>query len=69
MLHTIPAAAVFCWTKKKLWASEPPTKPNIVFSLAQDISETNNVAAAHPDRVKEMTGLLQRIRENGRSRP
>lgn len=69
MLRTIPAATVFCWTKDQLWASETPTKPNIVFILAEDIGETNNVAAAYPDLVKEMTGLLQGVRENGRSRP
>ncbi len=40
-----------------------------LYDLAEDIGETNNVAAAHPDLVKEMTALLQRIRENGRSRP
>jgi len=40
-----------------------------LYNLAEDIGETNNVAAAHPDVVKEMTELLQRVRENGRSRP
>jgi arylsulfatase A-like enzyme len=40
-----------------------------LYNLDEDIGETNNVAAAHPDLVKEMTELLQRIRENGRSRP
>jgi arylsulfatase A-like enzyme len=40
-----------------------------LYNLTEDIGETNNVAAAHPDLVKEMTGLLQRIRERRRSRP
>ena len=40
-----------------------------LYNLAEDIGETNNLAAAHPDLVKEMTEMLQRIRENGRSRP
>ncbi len=40
-----------------------------LYNLADDIGETTNLAAAHPDRVKEMTELLQRVRENGRSRP
>ncbi len=39
-----------------------------LYNVAEDIGETNNVAAAHPDLVKEMTALLQRIRDNGRSR-
>ena len=42
---------------------------NGLYNLAEDIGETNNVAVAHPDLVKEMTELLQRIHENGRSRP
>jgi hypothetical protein len=40
-----------------------------LYNPAEDIGETNNVAAAHPDLLKEMTELLQHIRENGRSRP
>ena len=40
-----------------------------LYNLTEDIGETNNVAAAHPDLVKEMTALLQGIRERGRSRP
>lgn len=40
-----------------------------LYNLAEDIGETNNIAAAHPDRVKEMSELLQRVREQGRSRP
>lgn len=40
-----------------------------LYNLAEDIGETNNVAAAHPDLVKELAELLRWIHENGRSRP
>ena len=38
-----------------------------LYDLARDLGETNNLAARHPDRVKEMAALLQRIRQTGRS--
>jgi arylsulfatase A-like enzyme len=40
-----------------------------LYNLIDDIGETTNIAALHPERVQEMTGLLQRVRENGKSRP
>lgn len=40
-----------------------------LYDLARDLGETNNVAAAHPDRVKAMTDLLERVKAQGRSRP
>jgi len=40
-----------------------------LYNLAEDIGETKNLAAAHPELVQEMTAQLQRIREKGRSRP
>ncbi len=39
-----------------------------LYSLADDLGETNNLAAKHPDRVKEMEALLQQIKQLGRSR-
>ena len=39
-----------------------------LYDLATDLGETHNVAKQHPDRVKEMSALLQRIRQEGRSR-
>jgi len=40
-----------------------------LYNLANDLGENKNVAAEHPDRVQEMTAVLDRIREQGRSRP
>jgi arylsulfatase A-like enzyme len=40
-----------------------------LYNLANDLGETTNLAAQHPDKVKEMTQLLQEIRARGRSRP
>ena len=39
-----------------------------LYNLAEDLTQTNNLAPAQPARVKEMSERLQRIAENGRSR-
>jgi hypothetical protein len=39
-----------------------------LYNLAEDLTETNNLAAANPDEVRELTSLLNTIRESGRSR-
>jgi arylsulfatase A-like enzyme len=40
-----------------------------LYNLKDDFGEKNNVAAQYPPRVKEMAALLQKIRQQGRSRP
>jgi arylsulfatase A-like enzyme len=40
-----------------------------LYNLAEDLGETKNVAAQHPDRVKEMRERLEKLRSAGRSRP
>ena len=40
-----------------------------LYYLATDPGETRNLAAKHPDKVKEMEAMLQKIRRAGRSRP
>lgn len=40
-----------------------------LYDLATDLGETKNLAAEHPDRVKEMAALLQRLQSDGKSRP
>ena len=46
----------------------PPTT-GALYNLADDLSETKNVAAAHPDIVKSMVAKLAEIKANGKSRP
>jgi arylsulfatase A-like enzyme len=40
-----------------------------LFNLADDLGETKNVAAAHPEVVKELSGLLKQARDNPATRP
>jgi len=40
-----------------------------LYDLSNDLSEKKNVAADHPDIVKEMSALLAQLRQQGRSRP
>jgi arylsulfatase A-like enzyme len=40
-----------------------------LYHLADDLGETNNLADEQPERVKAMSELLQRLREQGRTRP
>jgi len=40
-----------------------------LYNLADDIGETRNVAAEHPEIVKELSALLDDVRRKGRSRP
>ena len=39
-----------------------------LYDLARDPGERENLAARHPDRVKEMAAQLERIKQAGRSR-
>ena len=40
-----------------------------LYDLSKDAGETQNLAAQHPERVKNMEAWLQKIRQDGRSRP
>ena len=50
-------------------ANRPPNPQPELFDLTTDLSETTNVAGQHPDIVADMTALLKRVQEQGRSRP
>jgi arylsulfatase A-like enzyme len=39
-----------------------------LYDLANDLGETRNLAAQHPDKDKEMSARIQKIRQDGRSR-
>lgn len=62
---------------KLIPAAGPGTRPRAqnrapapqLYNLAEDLSETKNVAADHPQKVQEMSALLKKIQESGRSRP
>jgi arylsulfatase A-like enzyme len=55
------------------WKLIPPARAGgaavELYNLADDLGETKNVAADHPDKVKELTARLQQIRQSGHSRP
>jgi len=40
-----------------------------LYNVGSDPGETRDVAAEQPNKVKEMSALLERIRQAGRSRP
>lgn len=40
-----------------------------LYNLSDDLCETNNLLATYPDKVKELTAQLERIRQEERSRP
>ena len=40
-----------------------------LYHLGRDPAEADNVAAAHPEVVRELQDLLDRYRESGRSTP
>jgi len=54
--------------KGKKAGKRAPSTPEL-YNLADDLSETKNVAAQHPDIVKEMSAKLEEIKSKGRSRP
>ena len=40
-----------------------------LYRLDTDLAETTNLAAQHPEKVRELTALLEQTRTSGRSRP
>jgi hypothetical protein len=46
----------------------PPASGQL-YNLDDDLSETKNIAAAHPEIMAEMSAALARFKNNGRSRP
>jgi arylsulfatase A-like enzyme len=55
-------------THTKNQAAKKPPGPWVV-NLADDLSETKNLADAHPEKVTELRSLYEKLREAGRSRP
>jgi arylsulfatase A-like enzyme len=50
------------------WKSVKIPAPRLLFNLADDLAETRDLAAQHPDRVKAMSARQEKLREAGRSR-
>ena len=48
---------------------KPFEKPYQLFNLVDDVGETDNVAAEHPEMVERMTRQLEELRASGRTRP
>jgi arylsulfatase A-like enzyme len=44
-------------------------RPPELYDLATDLSETTNLAEKNPDKVKDLSALLDTLRTSGRSRP
>ena len=53
----------------RLSASEQDGHPAQLYNLDDDIGETRNLYAEHPEIVQEMTALLARLITSGRSTP
>jgi len=47
------------------WNQLTAPEPGFLFDLSKDPGETNNVAAAHPEKVSELRALLAKIRNSG----
>jgi len=56
------------WERRHNYPPSDDT-PVELYNLAEDIGQRKNLAAKHPDKVKEMQTLLNQICENGRTRP
>lgn len=55
---------------KLVLAEDPVMKTSVqLFNLEEDLEETTNVAAMHPDRVKVMQAAMEKLIRNGRSTP
>ena len=51
------------------WKQVTVAAPGALFDLSADPGETNNVAAAHPQLVKELSAKLAQIQHSGRTPP
>ena len=50
------------------YAGKPDRQP-LLFNLADDPAEEHDLAAKHPEKVRELAGYLTELRQQGRSRP
>ena len=67
LVETGQALRMGLW--KLIPSADGNSRPQMLFHLANDLSEESNIAADHPDIVAKMTEELQRIRNTPRTRP
>ena len=51
------------------WGKGSDEHPAQLYNLAEDLGETNNLYAARPDKVQELTALMEQLVTDGRSTP
>jgi arylsulfatase A-like enzyme len=56
------------WFKKKR-SYQPHALPGELYNLGQDLAQRRNLYAEHPDKVRELKGLLEKYQRAGRSTP
>ena len=55
-------------SRRNLKGPEANSPPEL-YNLAEDLGEQTNLAGKNPEKVRELTAILQQIRSQGRSRP
>ena len=53
------------WTK----GAGQPAAPGQLYDLSSDLGETTNLYTKHPERVAQLTALMEKLVSNGRSTP
>jgi arylsulfatase A len=61
-------AAEPAWWREK-HGIQPHDQPAELFHLKEDLGEQKNLYAQYPERVKELRGLLEKYKREGRSVP
>ena len=51
------------------WGKGRDDLPAQLYNLADDLGETNNLYAVRPEKVEELTALMERLVNDGRSTP
>jgi arylsulfatase A-like enzyme len=51
------------------WKDTKIAAPGALFNVKDDVSESKNLAGENAERVKEMKTLLEKVRDDGKSRP
>ena len=63
-----PQGALEADPRRRARSAKKAARSTELYQLDSDLAETNNLARQHPEMVKELTALLDQIRESGQSR-